>query len=50
VKSYLDVPEDEAAKSYEFLVSHMPDNMIVRDPEVIELVKKLSGPGPMPPR
>lgn len=31
VKSYLDVPEDEAAKSYEFLVSHMPDNMIVDD-------------------
>ena len=31
LKSYLDVPEDEAAKSYEFLVSHMPDNMIVDD-------------------
>ena len=31
LKSYLDVPEDEAAKSYDFLVSHMPDNMIVDD-------------------
>ena len=31
LKSYLEVPEDEAAKSYEFLVSHMPDNMIVDD-------------------
>jgi len=31
LKSYLDVPEDEATKSYEFLVSHMPDNMIVDD-------------------
>lgn len=31
LKSYLDVPEDEAAKSYEFLVSHMSDNMIVDD-------------------
>ncbi len=26
-----EVPENEAAKSYEFLVSHMPDNMIVDD-------------------
>ena len=31
LKSYLEVPEDEAAKSYEFLVSHMPDHMIVDD-------------------
>ena len=31
LKSYLDVPEEEATKSYEFLVSHMPDNMIVDD-------------------
>ena len=31
LKSYLDVPEDEAARSYEFLISHMPDNMIVDD-------------------
>jgi hypothetical protein len=31
LKSYLEVPEDEAAKSYEFLTSHMPDNMIVDD-------------------
>jgi len=31
LESYLEVPEDEAAKSYEFLVSHMPDNMIVDD-------------------
>ena len=31
LKSYLEVPEDEASKSYEFLVSHMPDNMIVDD-------------------
>ena len=31
LKSYLEVPEDEAAKSYEFLISHMPDNMIVDD-------------------
>jgi len=31
LKSYLDVPEDEATKSYEFLVAHMPDNMIVDD-------------------
>jgi NitT/TauT family transport system substrate-binding protein len=31
LKTYLDVPEDEAAKSYDFLVSHMPDNMIVDD-------------------
>lgn len=25
------MPEDEAARSYEFLISHMPDNMIVDD-------------------
>jgi NitT/TauT family transport system substrate-binding protein len=31
LKGYLELPEDEAAKSYEFLVSHMPDNMIVDD-------------------
>jgi len=31
LKSYIEVPEDEAAKSYEFLASHMPDNMIVDD-------------------
>ena len=31
LKGYLEVPEDEAVKSYEFLVSHMPDNMIVDD-------------------
>jgi NitT/TauT family transport system substrate-binding protein len=31
LKGYLEVPEDEAAKSYEFLVSHMPENMIVDD-------------------
>ena len=31
LKGYLEVPEDEAAKSYEFLISHMPDNMIVDD-------------------
>jgi ABC-type nitrate/sulfonate/bicarbonate transport system substrate-binding protein len=31
LKGYLDVPEDEAAKSYEFLVNHMPENMIVDD-------------------
>ena len=31
LKSYIEVPEDEAAKSYEFLISHMPDNMIVDD-------------------
>jgi NitT/TauT family transport system substrate-binding protein len=31
LKNYLEVPEDEAAKSYDFLVSHMPDNMIVDD-------------------
>ena len=31
LKGYLEVPEDEAAKSYEFLVSHMPDNVIVDD-------------------
>ena len=31
LKEYLDVPEDEAIKSYEFLLSHMPDNMIVDD-------------------
>jgi NitT/TauT family transport system substrate-binding protein len=31
VKSYLEVPEDEAAKSYDSLVNHMPDNMIVDD-------------------
>jgi NitT/TauT family transport system substrate-binding protein len=31
LKEYLEVPEDEAAKSYEFLLSHMPDNMIVDD-------------------
>ena len=39
LKSYLDVPEDEAAKSYEFLVSHMPDNMIVDD----AVIKKCDG-------
>ena len=39
LKSYLDVPEDEAAKSYEFLVSHMPDNMIVDD----AVIKKWDG-------
>lgn len=31
LKEYLEVPEDEAAKSYDFLLSHMPDNMIVDD-------------------
>ena len=31
LKEYLEVPEDEAVKSYEFLLSHMPDNMIVDD-------------------
>lgn len=31
LKSYLEVPEDEAAKSYEFLAGHSPDNMIVDD-------------------
>ncbi|MGE5307019.1 MAG: hypothetical protein ACM3TN_27245, partial [Alphaproteobacteria bacterium] len=31
LKSYLEIPEDEAAKSYEFLASHSPDNMIVDD-------------------
>jgi NitT/TauT family transport system substrate-binding protein len=31
LKSYIEVPEDEAAKSYEFLATHMPDNMIVDD-------------------
>lgn len=31
LKSYIDVPEDEASKSYEFLIKHMPDNMIVDD-------------------
>ena len=31
LKTYLDVPEDEALKSYEFLINHMPDNMIVDD-------------------
>ena len=31
VERYLDVPEDEAVKSYEFLVRHFPDNMIVDD-------------------
>jgi NitT/TauT family transport system substrate-binding protein len=31
LKGYLEVPEDEAAKSYDFLVGHMPDNMIVDD-------------------
>ena len=31
LKSYLEVPEDEAAKSYEFLISHMPDNSIADD-------------------
>ena len=31
LKEYLEVPEDEAIKSYEFLLSHMPDNMIVDD-------------------
>jgi hypothetical protein len=31
LKSYLEMPEDVAAKSYEFLVNHMPDNMIVDD-------------------
>jgi len=31
LKEYLEVPEDEAVKSYDFLLSHMPDNMIVDD-------------------
>jgi len=31
LKEYLEVPEDEATKSYDFLLSHMPDNMIVDD-------------------
>jgi hypothetical protein len=31
LKEYLEVPEDEAVKSYEFLLGHMPDNMIVDD-------------------
>jgi hypothetical protein len=31
LKSYVDVLEGEAAKSYEFLVNHMRDNMIVDD-------------------
>jgi ABC-type nitrate/sulfonate/bicarbonate transport system substrate-binding protein len=31
LKEYLDVPEGQAVKSYEFLLSHMPDNMIVDD-------------------
>jgi hypothetical protein len=31
LREYLDVPEDQAVKSYEFLLSHMPDNMIVDD-------------------
>jgi NitT/TauT family transport system substrate-binding protein len=31
LKSYLEIPEDEAAKSYEFLAGHSPDNMIVDD-------------------
>jgi hypothetical protein len=31
LKSYLEVPEDEAAKSYESPISHMPDNIIIDD-------------------
>ena len=31
LKDYIDVPEDEAAKSYEFIISHMPENLIVDD-------------------
>jgi NitT/TauT family transport system substrate-binding protein len=31
LKGYLEVPEDEAAKSYDFLVGHMPDNFIADD-------------------
>ena len=31
VKEYLDLPEEEAVKSYEFLVSSMPDNMVTDD-------------------
>jgi ABC-type nitrate/sulfonate/bicarbonate transport system substrate-binding protein len=42
LKSYLDVPEDEANKSYEFLVSHMPDNMIVDD-AVIKQAMEFAG-------
>ena len=30
-KNYLEVPEEEAANSYELLVSRTPDNMIVDD-------------------
>ncbi len=31
VKEYLELPEEEAVKSYEFLVSSMPDNLVTDD-------------------
>jgi NitT/TauT family transport system substrate-binding protein len=34
VKSYLKLPDDEALKSYEFLVDNMPDNLITDDPTI----------------
>jgi NitT/TauT family transport system substrate-binding protein len=31
VKAYLELPEEEAVKSYDFLVSNMPDNLVTDD-------------------
>jgi NitT/TauT family transport system substrate-binding protein len=39
VKEYLKLPEEEAVKSYEFLVSNMPDNMETDDATIMKAMQ-----------